>query len=172
MKRKGVIIQGSSRSDGNTHKVVNVVKEKTGFDVVDLKSKNIGVFDYQFKNQQDDFIPLMTEIVEKYDTILFATPVYWFSMSGLMKNFFDRITDCIKIEKEIGRQLKGKSMAMISSGSGPELKEGFTMPFVESASYLGMNYLGDIHTWIEEDVIPEVLNHELTEFVEKLRVEN
>ena len=42
-------------------------------------------------------------------------------------------------------------MAMISCGSGAGLKEEFSMPFVESANYLGMNYLGSIHTWLESD---------------------
>ena len=41
MNQKGVIIQGSSRSDGNTNKIAAFIKEKTAFDIVDLKSKNI-----------------------------------------------------------------------------------------------------------------------------------
>lgn len=168
MNKKGVIIQGSSRSNGNTNKIVSFVKEKTEFDIIDLKSKNISRFDYNFKNLDDDFIPLMKEIVDKYDTIIFATPVYWYSMSGIMKTFFDRITDCLKVEKEIGRKLRGKTMGMISCGSDSELKEGFKMPFVESANYLGMHYLGDIHTWMENEMISEPLKKELNTFIEKI----
>lgn len=168
MNKKGVIIQGSSRSNGNTNKIVSFVKEKTEFDIIDLKSKNISRFDYNFKNIDDDFIPLMKGIVDKYDTIIFATPVYWYSMSGIMKTFFDRITDCLKVEKEIGRKLRGKTMGMISCGSDSELKEGFKMPFVESANYLGMHYLGDIHTWMENEMISEPLKKELNTFIEKI----
>ena len=167
MKIKGVIIQGSSRSNGNTNKITSFVQKKTGFDIIDLKSKQIGEFDYNFKNKADDFLPLMVEIVNKYDTIIFATPVYWYSMSGIMKNFFDRITDCLKIEKEIGRKLRGKTMGMISCGSDSEIKKGFEMPFVESANYLGMHYLGDIHTWMENELISESLKKELNTFIEK-----
>jgi multimeric flavodoxin WrbA len=168
MNKKGVIIQGSSRSNGNTNKIVSFVIEKTGFDIIDLKSKHISGFDYNFQNKDDDFIPLMKDIVNKYDTIIFATPVYWYSMSGIMKTFFDRITDCIKIEKEIGRKLRGKTMGMISCGSDSELKEGFKMPFVESANYLGMHYLGDIHTWMENEIISETLKKELNTFIGKI----
>ncbi len=167
MNQKGVIIQGSSRSDGNTNKIAAFIKEKTAFDIVDLKSKNISSFDYDFKNQGDDFIPLMNEIVNSYDIIIFATPIYWYSMSGIMKNFFDRITDCLKIEKEIGRKLRGKTMGMISCGSDSELKKGFEMPFVESAKYLGMPYLGNFHTWMENEIISESLKKELNIFIEK-----
>lgn len=167
MTLKGVIIQGSSRSNGNTNKVVSFVQKETGFDIIDLASKQIGGFDYNFKNKNDDFLPLMEEIVHRYDIIIFATPVYWYSMSGIMKNFFDRITDCLKIEKEIGKKLREKAMGMISCGSDSKLKKGFEMPFVESANYLGMHYLGDIHTWIENGKISESLKKDLHIFIQK-----
>ncbi len=170
MNKRGVLIQGSSRSKGNTSIIVSYIKERTGFDVVDLKSKRISAYDYESENRNDDFIPLMKEIVDIYDIIIFATPVYWYAMSGDMKIFFDRITDCLKIEKEIGRKLRGKTMGMISCGSDQDLKDGFTMPFIESANYLGMHYLGDIHTWIENEIIPESLQKELNIFIdEKLK---
>lgn len=166
MKVKGVIIQGSSRCDGNTGDIVSFIQERSGFDRIDLISKQIGPFDYNFKNRDDDFLPLMAEIVNNYDTIIFATPVYWYSMSGIMKNFFDRISDCLKTEKELGRKLRGKNMGLVSCGSDPELKKGFVMPFVESANYLGMNYLGNIHTWIENESIPNALKKGLNTFIE------
>jgi len=169
MENKGVIILGSSRSKGNTYKIVSELQELTGFDCIDLRTKNIAPFDYEFKNNSDDFIMLMRTIVQNYDTIIFATPVYWYAMSGILKNFFDRITDCMMTEKELGRQLKGKNMGMLSCGSGPELKTGFTLPFVESAHYLGMHYLGDIHTWMEEDEIPENVKGIVLEFSEVIK---
>ncbi|TSE11041.1 flavodoxin family protein [Aquimarina algiphila] len=167
MNKKGVLIQGSSRSKGNTNIIVSYIKERTGFDVIDLKSKRISAYDYESENIDDDFIPLMKEIVDTYDIIIFATPVYWYAMSGDMKIFFDRITDCLKIEKEIGRKLRGKIMGMVSCGFDAELKNGFTMPFIESANYLGMHYLGDIHTWIEGGAISESLQKKLNSFIEE-----
>ncbi|MBG6132362.1 multimeric flavodoxin WrbA [Aquimarina sp. EL_43] len=167
---RGVILQGSSKSNGNTNKIALFIKERTGFDIIDLKSKNIGPFDYDFKNRDDDFLPTIKEIVENYDTLIFATPVYWYAMSGIMKTFMDRITDCIKIERTTGRKLRGKKMVMISCGSGSELKKGFTMPFIESAHYLGMEYLGDIHTWIEDENIPKQLENDINVFIsEKIK---
>ena len=168
MHKRGVIIQGSSRSEGNTNIIAKYLQGKTGFDIIDLKSKNISSFDYDFNNQGDDFLPLMKELVENYEVLIFATPVYWYSMSGNMKNFFDRISDCLKIEKDTGRKLRGKSMGMISCGSDSELKEGFEMPFIESANYLGMHYLDSIHTWLENDRISDALQNEINSFSEKL----
>jgi multimeric flavodoxin WrbA len=63
-------------------------------------------------------------------------------MSGTTKKFIDRLTDCLMTEKETGRKLRGKAMAVVSCGSDSDLKTGFSMPFVETAKYLGMTYLG------------------------------
>ena len=146
---KSVIIQGSARSNGNTNQIARLLQGGQEFDLIDLKDYQIGPFDYDFKNQEDDFIPLFKKITE-YDLILFLTPIYWYSMSGIMKVFFDRITDCLKIEKELGRKLRGKQMAAVSCGSEKKATEGFFIPFRLSAAYLGMEYLGDLHTWVEE----------------------
>lgn len=168
---KGVIILGSSRSDGNTRKIVDLLMNQVNFDLIDLKEKNIAPFDYKFNNQADDFIPLISEIIEKYDFILFATPVYWYSMSGLMKNFFDRISDCLKIEKEIGRKLRGMSMAAVSCGYDKETLSGFHEPFEQSANYLGMNYKGYLHTWMKDDgIIEEQVQTAIVEFGKSLEV--
>ena len=163
--KKTVIIQGSSRSGGDTNKIVNYVASKNPIDVIDLYTKNIGHYDYDYKNQDDDFIGLITNIINTYDTIIFATPVYWYSMSGILKVFFDRISDILRINKDTGRQLRGKNMAMISTSNQDDLIGGFNMPFVESAKYLGMNYLGDIHTSVENDILSDDIKSRIDDFI-------
>ena len=159
-----VIIQGSSKSNSDTNTILNYLNTSNQFDIIDLNTKNIGHFDYDFKNANDDFLQQMEEIIEKYDTIIFATPVYWYSMSGILKVFFDRISDLLKTEKDIGRKLRGKSMAMISCSNANDLKEGFSMPFIETANYLGMSYLGDIHAWVENGKISEEVKEIINTF--------
>jgi multimeric flavodoxin WrbA len=166
---KTVIIQGSSRSDGDTSKIVNYIASNNNFEVIDLHTKNIGHYDYDYKNEGDDFIELITNIIETYDTIIFVTPVYWYSMSGILKVFFDRISDILRTHKNTGRKLRGKNMAMISCSNRDDLKEGFTMPFVESANYLGMKYLGSIHTYVENDLIDDNMKLRIDEFINMLK---
>ena len=166
---KGVIIQGSSKSDGNTSKIVQLLNEQLNYDVLDLSLLDITPFDYDFKNRNDDFLPTIKNVVEQYDVIIFATPVYWYAMSGIMKNFFDRITDCIQIEKETGRKLRGKSMAALSCGPYDADFEGFFMPFRKSAEYLGMNYLGDVHTWKEGAELEDEVKRRLKDFSKSLK---
>ncbi|MDI9310102.1 MAG: flavodoxin family protein [Limnohabitans sp.] len=144
---KTVIIVGSSRKNGNTTKIVDAVSSQANVEVINLSDYNFSYYDYENKNRNDDFLPLMKEIIQKYDTLIFATPIYWYSMSGIMKVFFDRFTNLLHLEKDWGRKLRGKNMAVISNShdSESELDYNFYIPFVKSAEYLGMQYLGNKH---------------------------
>ena len=166
---KRLIIQGSSLSRGNTHTIAKLVQEQVSCDLIDLNDYTIGPFDYAFKNQDDDFLPLFRKIVAEYDMLIFATPVYWYSMSGTMKIFFDRISDCLKIDKETGRKLRGKHMAMFSCGSDSDEVPGFEVPFKLSAEYLGMHYRGHVHTWISGDSVAEEVVERVRGFCQRLK---
>ena len=146
-----VVIVGSSRNDGDAANLTKQLIEKSEWDLINLKDYEFSYFDYEHENRNDDYLTLMAELIKKYDTLIFATPVYWYSMSGIMKVFFDRITDLLTIEKELGRQLRGKKMAVVSCSIGNNLGEHFWLPFSETANYLGMEYIGNIHTITGED---------------------
>ena len=60
-------------------------------------------------------------------------------------------------------------MAVISCASDQELKPGFHMPFIESAHYLGMQYIGDVHAWIENDQVPKIVKERLEAFSQKIQ---
>lgn len=164
MKKKSVIILGSNRSFGNTRKLCNLFTDFDDIELIDLNEHTIGHFDYEFKNDSDDFLNLIERIISEFDQIIFATPVYWYSMSGRLKVFFDRISDLLIKHKALGRQLRGKNMAVISCGSGQESTDGFFMPFKESANYLGMNYIGDMHGWVDEHGITKEVKKRSSEF--------
>jgi multimeric flavodoxin WrbA len=159
MENKKVIILGSSRSGGNTANIATIISEKYNIDIIDLNDYNITYYDYESKNLGDDFFPLIKSIIEKYDTLIFATPVYWYNMSGIMKVFFDRFSDLIRVEKETGRKLRGKNMFVLSNSHDDKIDKSFYIPFQKSADYLGMNYTGEIH--FNADKINELKNIEL-----------
>lgn len=151
MKNKAVIIVGSSRNQGNTMRVSEQISEKMNFDIINLNDYQISYYDYDSKNKDDDFLPLVKNIIEKYDTLIFSTPVYWYSMSGVMKVFFDRFSDLIRIEKDWGRKLRGKKMFVVSNTHDDELDYDFYLPFRLSAEYLGMQYWGNHHYNCDEE---------------------
>ena len=160
MENRKVIILGSSRKNGNTTKIVDEISKEHGIEVINLSDFNISYYDYESKNREDDFFPLIKGIIENYDTLIFATPVYWYNMSGIMKVFFDRISDLIRIEKETGRKLRGKKIGVISNSHDNEIEESFYIPFKRSADYLGMEYLGHAH--FNANVLNQTTKIELT----------
>jgi multimeric flavodoxin WrbA len=110
--------------------------------LIDLKNYDISDFDYEYKNKNDDFMKILTQALQ-YKTIILATPIYWYSMSAIMKRFVDRISDLLSEDKDTGRLLRNKNLAIITSYSiNPEGKDGFEPVFINTANYLGMNYLG------------------------------
>ncbi|MEW5676475.1 NAD(P)H-dependent oxidoreductase [Flavobacterium enshiense] len=161
-----VLIVGSSRKNGNTTAIAQEIAKQYGVDIINLSDYQFSYYDYESQNINDDFLPLMKKIIEKYDTLLFATPIYWYSMSGIMKVFFDRFSDLIRIEKDWGRKLRGKNMAVLSNSHDfeHELDYNFYLPFEKSADYLGMTYLGSKH--FNADVPEELENIELV-FLQK-----
>ncbi len=162
MTETGVVILGSSRSRGNTYKSVEYFSQISGFQIIDLNRYHILPYDYAEENR-DDFIDLMEHLII-YPVWIFASPVYWYSMSGQMKIFMDRFTDLLKGRKDLGYLLKNKAVGVISSASDEKRNEGFIEPFVLSSNYLGMNFIGDAHTWLEGDD----LSHKSLENLDKL----
>ena len=170
MASKTLIIMGSARSDGNTRKIVEAIIHKTNADFIDLNAYKISYFDYEHGNKADDFVEIATKMTN-YEQIVFATPVYWYAMSAQLKTFFDRLSDLLTIRKPLGRQLRGgKKMYSIACSSDAIDYEGFTMPFKNTAEYLGMEYGGHLHSWYDEekDSIPKDILQEIDLFCERL----
>ena len=155
---KTIIISASSRKNGDTAIIANKLATSADSKIIHLVDYSISHYDYEHKNSSDDFIPLMQKLINNYDTFVFITPVYWYSMSGILKVFFDRITDLLTIEKEMGRQLRKKNMVVITSSIGNNLGDDFWIPFTKSANYLGITYLGNIHTIVGEDNTKAISN--------------
>lgn len=160
MENKKIIILGSSRKNGNTTKIVDEISKEHGIEVINLSDFNISYYDYESKNREDDFFPLIKGIIENYDTLIFATPIYWYNMSGIMKVFFDRFSDLIRIEKETGRKLRGKKIGVVSNSHDDEIEESFYIPFKKTADYLGMEYLGHAH--FNANILNQTTKIELT----------
>ena len=133
------ILLGTSRQHGNTHQLIKLYLKYRDADVFNLIDYSISIYDYEHNNKEDDFLRLTKQLL-KYDHIIFATPVYWYSMSASMKIFFDRLSDLLTIEKKLGRQLRDKSCSVLATGVDKTPPDCFEQPFILTAKYLGMNY--------------------------------
>ena len=105
----------------------------------------------------------------RHHIIVFATPVYWYAMSGLMKTFFDRFTDIVTTKKHLGIQLKGKSSLLLAVGTDQELPDGFEIPFKLSSDYLNMTYQGCIYNSTMFQKHEEKLREEIELFKYKIK---
>jgi hypothetical protein len=150
---QSVVILGTSRRDGNTRIAVEHVVGGRAVEIVDLSRLEFSAYDYTHQNAQDGFIPLIESIAKKQLWIL-ATPVYWYTMSAQLKVFLDRLSDLITIRKDLGRLLRGKSLALVSSGTDPALPPGFESPFSLTCEYLGMKYVGALYSRFEKSDQP------------------
>lgn len=164
-----VVINGSHRSAGNTDEAIKILGDELPLDVVHLHEYTIGHYEYDHAHKADDFLPLMRRLVQDYDCYIFATPVYWYSMSGRLKVFLDRLTDCMQIDQYLGRALEGKRMAALSCGSDNFFVKGFFQPFVHTAGYLKMSYLADVHTWANGRYIEPVAQQRIRKFAQILQ---
>lgn len=138
------IILGTSRSNGNTSLLTHEIQDKTGAKLFDLSRYNISAFDYDYKNKDDDYYDLVKEILT-YDNLVFASPVYWYSMSGQLKIFFDRINDLLTQDRELSREFRKKSSFVLSTGADINLKSCFEDAFNYSFQYLGIDYKGMLY---------------------------
>ncbi|MDR2213527.1 MAG: flavodoxin family protein [Pseudomonadales bacterium] len=150
--RSTISLFGSSRRNGNTGKLIDVVASNLGIEVVDLSGKNISAFDYEHRNRSDDFEPLMERILG-YEQIILASPVYWYAASPPMKIFLDRISDYLDLPDllEKGRKLRGKRGYVVCTSVFDEVSPTFISAFRETFEYLGMTFGGFLHVNCKEN---------------------
>ncbi len=139
------VLLASSRSDGNTRGLVDRAFPFGVAALDDLATLNVGFYSYTFDNESDDFFPLIKRMLA-HDVWIVVTPVYWYTMSAQAKVFLDRLTDLLQIHKAEGRLLRGKSLAVLATGTEPALPASFDEPFRLTCDYLGMHFRGSHYT--------------------------
>ena len=136
-----LVILASARADSHTAATVHAVLAGRTATVIDLTDVDIQHYEYNRPMDRDGFARVAKSMVA-HDVIVFATPVYWYAMSGRMKVLFDRFTDLVTVRRDVGRQLQGHRVALLACGSEPLMPDGFEVPFRETAGYLNMDYRG------------------------------
>ncbi|SFU89046.1 flavodoxin family protein [Alicyclobacillus macrosporangiidus] len=133
-------IYGSSRRHGNTEWLADRVVDGLPAEKIYLVEKNIRpIADCRhdpagFAPVDDDYDSVMERVLA-HDTLVFATPVYWYGMSGLMKNFIDRWSQSLRDRRYDFRENMGKKSAcvVLVGGDDPRIK---ALPLVEQFRYI------------------------------------
>jgi multimeric flavodoxin WrbA len=165
-----IAIFASARRDGNTGKLIDWIAGELDIDIIDLGEKNISPFDYEHKNINDDFLPLLDELLT-YNNIIFVTPVYWYAASAQMKIFIDRTSDLLDVEelKSIGRRLKNKTAYVVCTSISPEADSSFLNAFKDTFEYLSINYGGHIHADCENGYEPHKYKDGVKKFIQSVK---
>ncbi len=91
-------------------------------------------------SQKDDMLPLYG-LIAASDILLFATPVYWYAPTAIMKGFIDRL---VPLNRPQGRPLiKGKRAILVVAyeEAGPRAVDPMLRMFELTFEWLGVQYV-------------------------------
>ena len=154
MSKKIVVITGSPRKHGNSFAMTEAfikAAEAKGHIVTrfDAAMKNVGgchACETCFKTGKacsfdDDFNSIAPVILEA-DAVVFATPVYWYSIPAQIKGVIDKLFSfCVA-----GKDIEGKECALITCCEENDLSvmDGVRIPVERSAALLKWNMVGEV----------------------------
>ena len=154
MSKKIVVITGSPRKDGNSFAMTDAfikAAEAKGHTVTrfDAAMKNVGgcrACETCFKTGKacsfdDDFNTIAPAILEA-DTVVFTTPVYWYTIPAQIKGVIDRLYSfCVA-----GKDIAGKECAIITCCEEEDMSvmDGVRVPLERSAALLKWKMVGEV----------------------------
>lgn len=161
MSKKVVVITGSPRKNGNTFAMAEAfIREAerkghtiTRFDAAMGKVGGCHACGACFTagkacSFEDDFNRIAPAILEA-DGIIFAMPVYWYSIPAQVKGVIDRLFSFYAAGKPVGGKECG---LMICCGERDEsVMDGVRIPMERTAALLKWNMVGEV-------LVPGVLN--------------
>ncbi|MFB9862361.1 flavodoxin family protein [Rufibacter immobilis] len=150
MAAQPLILLASARQDSDTRRFVQEVFKDTPHHLLDLLDYHVAPYRYENDYPSGDEFRKVVDQMRQHQVIVLATPVYWYAMSGLLKNLFDRFTDLVTVQKSEGRKLQGKTIFLLAVGADAELPDGFEVPFKLTAKYLNMRYGSSLYSSTEE----------------------
>lgn len=140
-----IVFHGSTREHGNTELLTyRAIPKEIGTHIY-LRDYNVKPIIDQRHDEQgfdgiDDDHRFLIDQLLKHDTIVFSTPIYWYSMSGLMKIFIDRWSQILRDPNysHFREELSKKDVyAIIVGGDNPSIKG---LPLVQQFQYICQFY--------------------------------
>lgn len=159
-----LILGASPRRDGNSWALADALARGAGeaghdADVVDLNA-TIGAFLGDCRRCRrtdgtcgiaDGYAELLHERVLPADALVYATPLYWYGVAGVLKTFFDRLFCYMALSYpdagEVTRRLTGKRSALLLSSEEryPTAAAGVIAQLQETARYLEHQFVDVVH---------------------------
>lgn len=165
-----IALLSSSRRRGNTGQLIDRIVSGLNIEVVDLTGLRLLPYDYDHLNRADDFEPLMKHVLA-HEQIIFATPIYWYAVSPVMKVFLDRFSDLLELPDLLteGRRLRGKNAYVVCTSICEEPSIEFIGAFLETFRYLGMHFGGVVHVNCRDGYLPAMHDSQAEAFAAVVR---
>lgn len=142
--KKVLAVLGAAPGHSKTHQFLVDTYGDHLMEVVDLGKASVSGFSY-LENPDDAFVSIVEKAIAA-DLLVLATPVYWYTMSGPLKDFIDRFSNLMGGPlKHLGESLHGKKVQVVSTGYLSVAPLGFEVPFACTSFYFGMDYLGCLY---------------------------
>jgi len=147
------VIYGGTRPHGNSEILTERVIQDIPTEKIYLRDFHIlPIIDMRhteegFQDRNDDFQSIIDRILP-HDILIFSTPIYWYSMSGTMKNFIDRWSQALRDPKypSFKSKMASKKAFVIAVGGDDPYIKG--LPLIQQFQYIfdfmGMEYAGYI----------------------------
>jgi multimeric flavodoxin WrbA len=158
MPKKILILNGSPKKNGNTAMLVDwfckgAASKGAEIEIVRtafLKYKTTGCISCRACQKSDKYEcsindeakPVLAKMAD-VDVIVFATPLYFFSMSAQIKLIFDRMFSLYKWDNDAGTMetpLKGKTLVLLGSAFEEMGLDALEKPFALTAQYSDMKF--------------------------------
>ncbi len=165
-----IALFSSGRRNGNTGRLIDRIAGELQIEVVDLAERSIAPFDYEHQNRDDDFESLIRHVVD-FDQIIFASPVYWYSVAGPMKVLIDRLSDLLEVPQllELGQALSGKTAYVVCTSVEEEVSAHFLGAFRDTFSYLKIEFGGCVHADCKDGYIDSQYEDDIRNFIDRVR---
>jgi len=165
-----IALFASGRRNGNTGQLMDRIAAELQIEVVDLTEKSISPFDYEHRNRNDDFEPLIAHVLG-FDQVIFASPVYWYTVAGPMKIFIDRLSDLLDVPEllEQGRALRGKTAHVVCTSIYDEVSAHYLGALRDTFNYLGMQFGACMHANCEDGYTPSRYEDDIRKFIKRVR---
>jgi multimeric flavodoxin WrbA len=137
---KILVLYGSSRENGNSEMLADIMVEGLECTKTYLRQKNIEPIEDKrhteegFQPIDDDYDEIVDQLLH-HDILIFATPLYWYGMSGRMKNFFDRWSQSLRDKRFNFKEsiANKKAYVIITGGDHPRFKG---LPLIQQFQYI------------------------------------
>lgn len=134
------VILGSSRENGNSEILARRLCDGIDVEWITLREMNIRpIVDQRhtekgFDPVDDDYEDVINQVMDS-DLLIFCTPLYWYGMSGHMKNFIDRWSQSLRNDRDYfkGKMKDKPAYVVISGGESAKIKG---LPLVQQFQYI------------------------------------